>query len=105
MSTTAVKQPVAPVPSEPMTVHEFARSPEYDDKRFELIDGYIVRREEMKPAHAGATESLRHRRLGASGRISRFGFLIGPSRYLISPWSVATTLCIVCGIPSLRISE
>jgi Uma2 family endonuclease len=61
MSTTAVKQPVAPVPSEPMTVYEFARSPEYDDKRFELIDGFIVRREEMKPAHVGATESLRHR--------------------------------------------
>jgi Uma2 family endonuclease len=61
MSTTEVKQPVAPVPSEPMTVYEFARSPEYDDKRFELIDGHFVRREEMKPAHVGATESLRHR--------------------------------------------
>jgi hypothetical protein len=35
MSTTVVKQPVPSVPSEPMTVHEFARTPEYDDKRFD----------------------------------------------------------------------
>jgi Uma2 family endonuclease len=61
MSTTVVKQPVPSVPSEPMTVHEFVRTPEYDDKRFELIDGYIVRREEMKPPHVGVTESLRRR--------------------------------------------
>jgi Uma2 family endonuclease len=61
MSTTTAKQPVPSVPSQPMTVDEFARTPEYDDNRVELIDGYIVRREEMKPAHAGATESLRRR--------------------------------------------
>ena len=61
MSTIVVKQPVPSVPSEPMTVYEFARTPEYDDKRLELIDGYIVRREEMKPPHVGATESLRRR--------------------------------------------
>jgi hypothetical protein len=61
MSTTVVKQPVPSVPSEPMTVHEFARTPEYDDKRFELIDGYIVRRAETKPPHVGATESLLRR--------------------------------------------
>jgi hypothetical protein len=47
-----------------MTVNEFARTPEYDDNRVELIDGFIVRRDEIKPAHVGATECLR-RRLGA----------------------------------------
>jgi hypothetical protein len=45
-------------------VNEFARTPEYDDNRVELIDGFIVRRDEMKPARVGATECLR-RRLGA----------------------------------------
>jgi Uma2 family endonuclease len=42
-----------------MTVDEFARTPEYDDNRVELIDGYVVKRDEMKPAHVGATECLR----------------------------------------------
>ncbi len=61
MSTTTRKQSVPSVPSSPMTVDEFARTPEYDDNRVELIDGYIVRRDEMKPAHVGATECLRRR--------------------------------------------
>ena len=64
MSTTTRQQAVPSVPIRPMTVDEFARTPEYDDNRVELIDGYIVRRDEMKPAHVGATECLR-RRIGA----------------------------------------
>src|ERR1700675_2821152 len=59
MPAITTKQAVASVPSEPMTVDEFARAPEYDDNQVELIDGRIVRREEMKPAHVGATECLR----------------------------------------------
>ena len=61
MSTTAVKQPVAPVPSEPMTVYEFARSAEYVDKRFEFIEGRHREERGNEAVHVGATESLRHR--------------------------------------------
>jgi hypothetical protein len=53
MSTTTRQQPVPSVPFRPMTVDEFARTPEYDDNRVELIDAYIVRRDEPKPAHVG----------------------------------------------------
>ena len=63
MSTRTRKQAVPSVSPSPITLDEFARMPEYDDNRVELIDGYIVRRDEMKPAHSGATECLR-RRLG-----------------------------------------
>jgi Uma2 family endonuclease len=44
-----------------MTVEEFERTDFYDDNRVELIDGYIVRRDEMKPAHAVVTGRLRRR--------------------------------------------
>ena len=33
MSTTTAMQPVPSVPSQPMKVDEFARTPEYDDNR------------------------------------------------------------------------
>ena len=44
-----------------MTVEEFGGTPEYDDSRVELIDGYITRREEMKPRHVVVTERMRRR--------------------------------------------
>jgi len=44
-----------------MTVEEFEKTDSYDDIRVELIDGYIVRRDEMKPAHAVVTGRLRRR--------------------------------------------
>jgi hypothetical protein len=59
MSTTKTKHALAPVPSQPRTVDEFALIPEYGDNRMELIDGRIVRRDEIKPAQVGATECLR----------------------------------------------
>lgn len=61
MSTITVKQAVPPVPSVRMTVDEFEKTDFYDDNRVELIDGYIVRRDEMKPAHAVVTGRLRRR--------------------------------------------
>jgi hypothetical protein len=51
MSTTTAKHSLPSVPSKPMTVDEFARTPEYDDNRVELIDGYIVSCVRHLPPH------------------------------------------------------
>jgi Uma2 family endonuclease len=61
MSTITAQQAVLPVPSVRMTVEEFEKTDFYGDNRLELIDGYIVRRDEMKPAHAVVTGRLRRR--------------------------------------------
>jgi len=61
MSTITTKQAVPSIPSVRMTVEEFEKTDFYDDIRVELIDGYIVRRDEMKPAHAVVTGRLRRR--------------------------------------------
>ena len=61
MSTITAKPAVPSIPSVRMTVEEFEKTDFYDDNQVELIDGYIVRREEMKPAHAVVTGRLRRR--------------------------------------------
>jgi Uma2 family endonuclease len=59
MSTLAMKPQVQSSPSVRMTVEEFARSDSYHDKRTELIDGIVVRRDSVNPPHAVVTGELR----------------------------------------------
>jgi Putative restriction endonuclease len=61
MSTIATKQAEPSLPSIRMTVEEFEKTDFYNDKRLELLDGYIVRRGEMNPPHAVITGRLRRR--------------------------------------------
>jgi hypothetical protein len=61
MSTIAAKQAGSSITSVRMTVEQFEKTDSYDDNHVELIDGYIVRRDEMKPAHAMVTGRLRRR--------------------------------------------
>jgi hypothetical protein len=42
-----------------ITVDEFENSDLYDDNRFELIDGQVIRKDEMKPAHVLAVELVK----------------------------------------------
>ena len=61
MSTIATKQAVPSLPSIRMTVEKFEKTDFYNDKRLELLDGYVVRRGEMNPPHAVITGRLRRR--------------------------------------------
>jgi Putative restriction endonuclease len=61
MSTITEKPEVPAMPPVRMTVEAYEKTAFYDDQRIELIDGYIVRRDEMKPAHAAVTGRLRRR--------------------------------------------
>ena len=57
MSPTTTKQSVPSSPPKRMTVAEFEQLADLlGDDRVELIDGHIVGRGEMKPAHVLATE-------------------------------------------------
>jgi Uma2 family endonuclease len=62
-----------------ITVDEFENSDLYDDNRVELIDGEVIRKDEMKPAHVLAVESVK-RSVGPMLPARRFIRQDGPVR-------------------------
>ncbi len=60
MSTITTKRPMQSSPSGRISIDEFEQyADSHDDDRVELIDGHIVGRDEMKPAHALAMGLLK----------------------------------------------